>query len=227
MEPASQSTTSPSVPRPTRPARPTRPGHVAGAVGVGLAAGAVGLGLALARNCRANAPVLDNVAPELQPILGLFPHSFLTGVDPLPPPRGRLTELVMDHVSPRGLAQRIALPGPTGAPDIPAYIYEPPHRPRPSGAVLWLHGGGLVLGRPALEHKICNRIARDLGVVVVNPDYRLAPGGPVPRRTGGLFRGAVLAARERGAARRGPGPDRRGRGIRGWGSCGRGRPDGP
>jgi acetyl esterase/lipase len=179
---------------------------VAGAVGVGLAAGALDLGVALARNRRINAPVLDNVAPELRPILGLFPHSFLTGLDPLPPPRGRVADMVMDHLSPHGLAQQITLPGPTGAPDVPAYIYEPPRRPRLSGAVLWLHGGGLVLGRPGLEHTICNRIAHELGVVVLNPDYRLAPEDPFPAGPEDCF--ASLSWLHENAAQLGVDPDR-------------------
>jgi len=55
------------------------------------------------------------------------------------------------------------------------------HRPgregaNPSrGALLWVHGGGLVVGNAALEDAFCGQVARELGITVVAPDYRLAP----------------------------------------------------
>lgn len=77
---------------------------------------------------------------------------------------------------------------PAGAPDepaVPVYVYDPPapsdgaaDGPRP--AVLWIHGGGLVVGHPIAYHDICRRLARELDAVVVSVDYRLAPQDPFP-----------------------------------------------
>jgi len=50
--------------------------------------------------------------------------------------------------------------------------------PRP--AVLWIHGGGYILGSPQLELFGTGRLTRDLNVVAVSPDYRLAPEHPFP-----------------------------------------------
>ena len=47
-------------------------------------------------------------------------------------------------------------------------------------AVLSLHGGGMIVGSPQLEQFTQGRLARDLGAVVVAPDYRLAPENPFP-----------------------------------------------
>lgn len=47
-------------------------------------------------------------------------------------------------------------------------------------AVLHLHGGGMVVGSPQFEAFESGRIARELGAVVVSPDYRLAPEHPFP-----------------------------------------------
>lgn len=47
-------------------------------------------------------------------------------------------------------------------------------------AVLSLHGGGMIVGSPQLELMTHGRIARDLGAVLVAPDYRLAPENPFP-----------------------------------------------
>jgi acetyl esterase len=57
---------------------------------------------------------------------------------------------------------------------------------RPSGAeadlpgLLFIHGGGFVLGTVDLEHQTCVDLARDLGIVVASVEYRLAPEHPYP-----------------------------------------------
>lgn len=52
----------------------------------------------------------------------------------------------------------------------------PPNRP----AVLWIHSGGMVVGSPQFEAPTAGRLARELGAVLVSPDYRLAPENPFP-----------------------------------------------
>ncbi len=51
----------------------------------------------------------------------------------------------------------------------------------PSGAgLLWIHGGGLVLGSAAMSDRFCGETARELGVTIVSAEYRLAPKHPFP-----------------------------------------------
>lgn len=51
----------------------------------------------------------------------------------------------------------------------------------PTGAgLLWIHGGGLILGSAAVDDAFCGETARDTGVTVVSVDYRLAPRHPFP-----------------------------------------------
>ncbi|MCA0900532.1 alpha/beta hydrolase [Microbulbifer agarilyticus] len=47
-------------------------------------------------------------------------------------------------------------------------------------ALLWMHGGGLVSGRAAQDDTLCSAYARELGLIVVSVDYRLAPAQPFP-----------------------------------------------
>jgi acetyl esterase/lipase len=59
------------------------------------------------------------------------------------------------------------------------------HRPATSGdetlpAVLWLHGGGYLLGSPKQDDELCRQIADELGAIVVAPVYRLSPKHAFP-----------------------------------------------
>jgi acetyl esterase/lipase len=57
-------------------------------------------------------------------------------------------------------------------------VYVPDN---PSGAsLLWIHGGGLVLGAAAMDDVLCGETARETGVTIVSVDYRLAPRHPYP-----------------------------------------------
>ncbi len=58
-------------------------------------------------------------------------------------------------------------------------VYRPATR-RSDGALLFVHGGGLVIGRPIVNDRMCAEIAREVGIVVVSPEYRKAPEHPYP-----------------------------------------------
>jgi acetyl esterase/lipase len=60
------------------------------------------------------------------------------------------------------------------------FVTTPQQRSTPSPAVLWLHGGGYVVGSPKFEANGAGGLARELGAVVVAPAYRLAPEHPFP-----------------------------------------------
>ena len=53
-------------------------------------------------------------------------------------------------------------------------IYRP-RLQRSNGALLWIHGGGYIIGNAAIDDALCGEIASNLGIVVVSADYRLAP----------------------------------------------------
>jgi acetyl esterase/lipase len=59
-------------------------------------------------------------------------------------------------------------------------LYERPERHDRSGALLWIHGGGMVMGAPEQDDRWLSALARDLGILVVSVDYRLAPEHPYP-----------------------------------------------
>ena len=48
------------------------------------------------------------------------------------------------------------------------------------GTLLFFHGGGFIMGEPALRDGLCRRIAARTGLRVVSAGYRLAPEHPFP-----------------------------------------------
>ncbi len=137
---------------------------------LGLAALA---GVKLMRRRRALAPVATELrGPQL--------------LVPMPPLRSGRTLQVMRRViaRPSTIAEGVEMRTLTARADDGSerrvLLYERPDRVRPSGALLWIHGGGYVMGAPEADHEVCSRIALELGVLVVNVDYRLAPEHPFP-----------------------------------------------
>lgn len=112
--------------------------------------------------------------------------------------------------------------------EITVRVHRPPaDMTDPGPAILWMHGGGFVMGTAAQDDAICRRFAQRHGATVVAVDYRLAPEHrfPVPLEDchdalmwlaerpevdperiviagasagGGLTAGLALMARERG-----------------------------
>jgi len=73
------------------------------------------------------------------------------------------------------------IPGPAGDPDVPVRIYVPQQRAcTPTPAILYIHGGGFFVGSIDMEHGAAVTLAKELGVVVVSVEYRLAPEHPYP-----------------------------------------------
>ena len=65
--------------------------------------------------------------------------------------------------------------------DVSVRLHRPPGTTTgPSPALLWIHGGGFVLGTAAQDDRTCRRIARRHGAVVAAVEYRLSPEHPFP-----------------------------------------------
>jgi acetyl esterase/lipase len=86
----------------------------------------------------------------------------------------RLALPLMRSVTFPGVVIEQAIPG------APGVRVHRPEQVRSRAALLWIHGGGLVMGAAKQDDRICGGTAAELGIVVVAADYRLAPRFPFP-----------------------------------------------
>jgi acetyl esterase len=97
--------------------------------------------------------------------------------------------------APLARVQNLTLPGGDGAP-LPARLYAPSHAALP--ALLYLHGGGFVVGGLETHDSLCRQLALRAGIAVLALDYRLAPEHPFPAAVDDTW--AALRALAAGAA---------------------------
>ncbi len=114
-------------------------------------------------------PAMTRVDPQLREFVSSFPPADLS--DPVTA-RQNLARLAAAAPAPDTTGMTIEDRMIPASPDVPVRIYRP-HRPH--GAIIWLHGGGFVMGDLETEHPWATRIADGSGAMVVSVGYRLAP----------------------------------------------------
>ncbi|MGF1470915.1 MAG: alpha/beta hydrolase [Rubrobacteraceae bacterium] len=72
------------------------------------------------------------------------------------------------------------VPGPEGAPEVPVRVYRPVESSGILPGVLWIHGGGYIVGSVDQEDLVSQNVTEAVECVVVSVDYRLAPEHPFP-----------------------------------------------
>ena len=87
---------------------------------------------------------------------------------------------VLAESPPRNLAviKDVTCPGPAG--DIPLRFYDSKKERGPGPCVVFIHGGGFVIGDIEVYHSLCTEISARLDLPVVSVEYRLAPEHPFP-----------------------------------------------
>ena len=112
--------------------------------------------------------------PELEAFIPLFPPADLT--DPVTA-RKHLAELAAAAPAPDTTGMEIEDRAVPADPEVAVRIY----RPRQAhGAIVWLRGGGFVMGDLDTEHPWAARLADGSGAVVISVGYRRAPEDRFP-----------------------------------------------
>jgi acetyl esterase len=128
--------------------------------------------------------------PEIAAVVPLIPA--IEGDDPATM-RAFLSETIAQLPQPDTTGLQIEdreIPGRDGDPAVPVRIYRAEQRSAPA-AVYSVHGGGFIAGDLETEHALNVRLARELGVVVVAVNYRLAPETPFPGPLEDVYAGLV------------------------------------
>ncbi|MYD08906.1 MAG: alpha/beta hydrolase [Chloroflexi bacterium] len=133
-------------------------------------------------------PFINLVDPELVDALDFFPAELMTAIGDDPPKARVMFQPIWDSLAddlknaPVTIEER-TIPGPEG--EIGVVIYQPP-TPAPRGGLLWIHGGGYIVGSGRNDpHGI--GFAEHAGCTVVSVDYRLAPESPYPAAISDCF----------------------------------------
>lgn len=124
---------------------------------------------------------IHKVDPALRAGLEAFPPDLLDLTD-IPGTRQKLSDLfgalpapVIEGVT----SEDYHVPGPPGDPEVKVRVYRPEETgTRP--ALLWIHGGGYVLGDIEGDDAKARTLAKNVNCVVVSVEYRLAPEHPHP-----------------------------------------------
>jgi acetyl esterase/lipase len=124
------------------------------------------------------------VDPELVVMLDQFPTLELTDEN-LGQIRAMLAAMDLQQppnapVFPDIAVSEYFAPGPQGAPEVRLLVYQPATVQGPLPALLWIHGGGYVIGTADSEDLGVKGIVSALGCAAVSVDYRLAPETPHP-----------------------------------------------
>jgi len=124
------------------------------------------------------------VDPEIVAMLDLFPQFQFTS-ETLPQTRAELDAMNAQRAAtlpdfPDIEVTERQVPGPRGAPEVRVLVYLPKSAPRPLPALLWIHGGGYVIGRADWDDAQVKNMVTQVGCAAVSVDYRLAPETPFP-----------------------------------------------
>jgi acetyl esterase len=114
---------------------------------------------------------LDFIETNAVPLAEQTPEDLRTAYQALSTLRPEIEQV--EAVVDRGI------PGPAG--DVPVRVYQPAGRLEAVAPVLvWLHGGGWVIGNLETADSTARALSNAAGVVVVSVDYRLAPEHKFP-----------------------------------------------
>lgn len=124
------------------------------------------------------------VDPEIAPLIEQFPPFAFTN-ETLGEIRAGINQMLAEMASlappfPTVEVTDRTVPGPAGAPDVRVLVYQPKEAARPAPGILWVHGGGYVIGTADMDDVKCKAMAAELGCVIVSVDYRLSPETPHP-----------------------------------------------
>ncbi|MGO9872827.1 MAG: alpha/beta hydrolase [Acidimicrobiia bacterium] len=118
--------------------------------------------------------------PELASLVPLLPEIDITDPAVARATIASFAEAGGFDVDRSGLTIDDRMLGRPDGPDVRVRVYRPLGHGERRAGLLYIHGGGFVIGTIDTEEANAAALARNLGIVVVSVDYRLAPEHPYP-----------------------------------------------
>jgi acetyl esterase/lipase len=76
--------------------------------------------------------------------------------------------------------ENVFIPSRDGQTRVRLRLYKPKSISAPTPVLVWMHGGGYLIGTPEQDDRSCAQYVSELNITVVSVDYRLAPKHPFP-----------------------------------------------
>jgi acetyl esterase/lipase len=129
--------------------------------------------------------IMKRIDPELAPSLAMIPADGSLNFNDMAAARKMSDEIFGRMVSMmpvvKGVNSKdVTIPGPKGAPDVSVRVYTPEGKTGKRSGMLWIHGGGYVLGDLTADDYTMRSMCANTGCVMVSTNYRLAPENPFP-----------------------------------------------
>lgn len=126
----------------------------------------------------------EKIHPELRKAFSVMPKGTISR-ETLDKHREQLNEMLksMSASKPENapvLTTERFIPGPEGEPDVRVKVYESKGEKETLPGVLYIHGGGFIVGTADNFDAGCQELVTEVNCVVVSVDYRLAPEHPFP-----------------------------------------------
>ncbi len=118
---------------------------------------------------------LNLIAPELRKATASFPKLPVTSGFGRFITRALLPLLLPSPKTPAG----VSIEQVKTASGVLLRLYTPSGR-RTRAAMVYIHGGGMMIGSPKMDDLLLSTTASELDIIIVSPQYRLAPENPYP-----------------------------------------------
>ncbi|MEI3605684.1 alpha/beta hydrolase [Pseudogracilibacillus sp. SE30717A] len=122
----------------------------------------------------------NRIDPELRETLELFPPLDIDNIEATRQGMAAAAQMNEITIDESVVISEKMIPGLENNPSVRVKIYEPKERTETLPGLLWIHGGGYVLGTADEGDALGQQFVLEANCVVVSVDYRLAPEHPYP-----------------------------------------------
>jgi len=111
---------------------------------------------------------MDQLDPELRVVLEAFPTTGAVDLNNIPAARAKMRKLFTALQAPLPAVEGVTsqdqlVPGLQGDSAVRVRIYQPHDRPSILPALLWIHGGGYVMGDIEQDDRLMKQLSKELG----------------------------------------------------------------